>query len=97
LSQQKQEAEQRQQAQHIDTEFHRLTGEAWDRSNPDHEDILALSAFHSPEDGQLNVEAGHKAFEASRDRIIENYKAGKYNPTANTNLTGTTCIGRTTR
>ena len=88
-TQQEQESEQRQQAMHIDTEIHRLTGEAWDRSNPDHESILAKAAFLSPPDGQLNIEAGHKAFTEERDRFIEAYKAGKYTTATNANLNGT--------
>lgn len=89
VNQQKQEQEQRQQAAHIDSEFHRLTGESWDRANPDHESILARAAFLSPEDGQIDIEAGHKAFVEERDRIIEAYRTGKIPAANNSNLQGT--------
>lgn len=89
ISQQKQEAEQRQQAAHIDSEFHRLTGGEWDRENPDHEAILAHAAFLSPEDGEINVEAGFKAFNELRDRIVEDYRAGKIPAASTQNLNGT--------
>lgn len=75
---QQQEAEQREQATHIDRELTRLTGEGWDTENPDQQDILAQATFLSGDDGPLNVEAGFKAFEAQKQRIIENFKNGKY-------------------
>lgn len=77
--QQEQDAAARQNAMHVESEFHRLTGESWDESNPSHDAILALAFAHDTGEGPTNVESGYKAFEALRDSIIENYKQGKYN------------------
>lgn len=89
IEQQKQESEQRSQAAHIDSEFMRLTGEAWNRENPDHEAILAQAAFLSPEEGNLDMEAGYKAFGELKDRIIQDYREGKTSAASPTPLTGT--------
>lgn len=81
--------EKAQQAQHIESEFLRLSGEGWDTENPDHDAILGLATFNSGEEGPLNIEAGYKAFNELRDRIVENYRSGKYSAATNDHLNGT--------
>jgi hypothetical protein len=85
----KSEREQAQLGMHVENEFIRLTGEGWNPENPDHDAILAFGTLNSGEGEPPNVEAGYKAVNEMRERIISDYRNGKYAAAGNTdNLSG---------
>lgn len=82
-NEQQAEAAARDNALHIEREFHRLGLEGWDESNPAHDAIIAF-AFANDDpanpNAPTNVEAGYKQYTALRDHIIEELKESKRAP-----------------
>lgn len=85
----KDQQEKAQTGQHIESELLRLTGNGWDTENPDHDAILDLAIANSDGEGPPNVEAGFKKFNELKDRIISDYREGKFSAASNDHLNGT--------
>lgn len=79
-AQQQAEADARNGAIHIETEFDRLGLGSWDGDNPAHNAVIALSFANDTGEGPLNVEAGYNEYQKLRDHVIEDLRQSKLAP-----------------
>ena len=79
-AEQQAEVQARDNAIHIEREFHRLTGESWADDNPSHDAIVQFALNADDGSGQTNVQAGFDQYQKLRDWVIEDLKQSKAAP-----------------